>query len=86
MADFASTHNKRQAERIPHSRSPQIPGYPLIESIGSGASATTWLADRDSDQQRVVLKVLHPELMNQKTLLQRFIAEDKVISSLDNPC
>ncbi|MGB1110418.1 MAG: protein kinase domain-containing protein, partial [Gammaproteobacteria bacterium] len=59
-----------------------IAGYHIDRKLGSGASASAYLARRQGDSKDVVLKVLNPELMDRKTLLQRFVSEYRIISSV----
>lgn len=59
-----------------------IDGYRVLEKLGSGATATAYLAERDSDGRRQVLKVLNAELMDDRTLFQRFLAEYRMIREI----
>lgn len=59
-----------------------IPGYRVLDKLGSGATATAYLAERDEDGRRLVLKVLNAELMDNRTLFQRFLAEYRLIREI----
>lgn len=59
--------------------------YRLIEPVGSGASATVWLADDTSLRRRVAVKVLHRDLANDDAFLKRFHSEALAAAALSNP-
>jgi tRNA A-37 threonylcarbamoyl transferase component Bud32 len=83
--------------RTPHSpaaaRKPQhadatitIPGYTIIKKIGEGGMASIFLAERDDDKLKVVLKVLSMQSsMYEPGLLRRFMREYKLIAQIQHP-
>jgi class 3 adenylate cyclase/tRNA A-37 threonylcarbamoyl transferase component Bud32 len=62
-----------------------VHGYRVISKIGRGGSSVVYLAERESDQQQVVLKILDAKAGLDEILLQRFVQEFDIISSIDHP-
>ncbi len=62
-----------------------IPGYFCIREIASGSWSTTLLAEREKDQQQVVLKVLDVRDVTQPVLVKRFMREFTILSNLHHP-
>jgi len=62
-----------------------IQGYRVVSKIGRGGSSVVYLAERESDQQQVVLKILDGKAGLDEILLQRFVQEFDIISSIDHP-
>jgi class 3 adenylate cyclase/tRNA A-37 threonylcarbamoyl transferase component Bud32 len=62
-----------------------VQGYRIVSRIGRGGSSVVYLAERESDQQQVVLKVLDAKAGLDEILLQRFVQEFDIISSIDHP-
>src|SRR3989441_12775469 len=62
-----------------------IQGYRVVSKIGRGGSSVVYLAERESDKQQVVLKILNASPSLDETLLQRFVQEFDIISSIDHP-
>jgi serine/threonine-protein kinase PpkA len=62
-----------------------VQGYRVISKIGRGGSSVVYLAERESDQQQVVLKILDATAGLDEILLQRFVQEFDIISSIDHP-
>ncbi|OGT79193.1 MAG: hypothetical protein A3H91_09820 [Gammaproteobacteria bacterium RIFCSPLOWO2_02_FULL_61_13] len=61
-----------------------VPGYTITEKIGEGGMASIFLADRDEDGQKVVLKVLSLNNKEDALLLRRFMREYKLIGQLNH--
>ncbi|MGH8119561.1 MAG: protein kinase domain-containing protein, partial [Gammaproteobacteria bacterium] len=63
-----------------------IPGYTIIRKIGEGGMASIYLAEREDDKLKVVLKVLsmHSNLY-EPGLLRRFMREYKLIAQIQHP-
>ncbi len=59
--------------------------YRLVAPIGSGASATVFLADDVRLRRRVAIKVLHPNLAADEQFLRRFQAEAQAAAALNDP-
>jgi len=62
-----------------------IQGYRVLSMIGRGGSSIVYLAERESDKQQVVLKILNATPGQDEMLMQRFIQEYDIISSIDHP-
>ncbi len=64
----------------------EIPGYRIQRLIGKGGMATVYLAIQESLHRPVVLKILD-QVTEQRTedLIERFIAEGRIIASLRHP-
>jgi serine/threonine protein kinase/beta-lactam-binding protein with PASTA domain len=59
--------------------------YRLLGPIGTGASATVYLADDVMLRRRVAVKVLHAALADDAAFLKRFEAEARAAASLNHP-
>ena len=59
--------------------------YRIIASIGTGASATVFLADDVVLRRRVAVKVLHAALADDEAFLRRFRAEAQAAAALNHP-
>ena len=62
-----------------------VKGYRVISKIGQGGSSVVYLAERENDAQKVVLKILNTAPGKNETVLQRFVQEFDIISSIDHP-
>jgi|SoimicmetaTmtHMA_FD_contig_41_2587870_length_3522_multi_5_in_0_out_0_2 class 3 adenylate cyclase/tRNA A-37 threonylcarbamoyl transferase component Bud32 len=62
-----------------------VQGYRIFSKIGRGGSSVVYLAERESDQKQVVLKILDASAGLDEVLLQRFVQEFDIISSIDHP-
>ncbi|HZF20059.1 MAG TPA: protein kinase [Burkholderiales bacterium] len=62
-----------------------VQGYRVVSKIGRGGSSIVYLAERESDQQQVVLKILDAIAGLDEILLQRFVQEFDIISSINHP-
>jgi serine/threonine protein kinase len=62
-----------------------VQGYRVVSTIGRGGSSIVYLAERESDKRQVVLKVLNSTAGLNEILLQRFVQEFDIISSIDHP-
>lgn len=62
--------------------------YEVLLPLASGETATAFLArrvERSGAVRRVVLRVLHPHLLHEESMVQGFIAEARHASSLRHP-
>src|SRR5215217_6838625 len=59
--------------------------YRLIAPVGTGASATVFMADDVQLQRRVAVKILHPSLAEDAAFLKRFRAEAQAAAALSHP-
>jgi class 3 adenylate cyclase len=75
----------REIEQAPQGKTVSVRGYVIRSKIGQGGSSTVYLAERESDGQEVVLKILNLAIGGYEALLQRFIREFDIISAIDHP-
>lgn len=61
-----------------------IPGYRTLRMIGEGGMAQVYLAERERDGLQLVLKVLDAGLRHDRSFLQRFEREYRLLVSLEN--
>jgi class 3 adenylate cyclase len=66
-------------------RADSVHGYRVQSKIGQGGSSTVYLAERDSDKQQVVLKILNMSGGPSRQLLHGFMREFEIISSIEHP-
>jgi eukaryotic-like serine/threonine-protein kinase len=59
--------------------------YRVLAVIGSGASASVFLADDVQLRRRVAVKILHPSLAHDPSFLKRFRAEAQAVAALNHP-
>jgi serine/threonine-protein kinase len=59
--------------------------YRILEPLGWGGFATTYLAEREGAGERVVLKALHPYRLQDPEFVARFRQEAQVGALLDHP-
>lgn len=59
--------------------------YKILSKIGNGGMAIVYKALDLETNQIVAIKVLRPELAEDKTLLKRFHQEAKAVSALSHP-
>jgi ABC-type transport system substrate-binding protein len=62
-----------------------VAGYRLLSLLGEGATGAVYLAERESDGERVALKLLDPELAHDERFRRRLISESKTAAGLDHP-
>ncbi|MBI2969631.1 MAG: response regulator, partial [Gammaproteobacteria bacterium] len=60
-------------------------GYRFVRMIGHGAMSQVYLAERASDNQSLVLKVLDLAMIKDSTLVDRFVQEAELIAGLHSP-
>ncbi|GAB4194598.1 MAG: hypothetical protein Kow00105_08830 [Phycisphaeraceae bacterium] len=63
----------------------QIPGYQILERLGSGAMATVYKARQLSLDRLVAIKVLPRRHTNNQDFVKRFIAEGRAAAKLNHP-
>ena len=59
--------------------------YTIVERLGEGGMGAVYLAEQNSIDQKIALKVLHAETAESDEIIQRFHREAKVISLLTHP-
>ena len=62
-----------------------VPGYVINQKIGEGGMASIYLAEREEDHLKVVLKVLSLNNNDDSSLLRRFMREYKLIAQIEHP-
>jgi len=62
-----------------------VQGYRVLSKIARGGSSVVYLAERESDQKQVVLKILDATAGLDEVVLQRFVQEFDIISSINHP-
>ncbi len=70
----------------PTTAQPQVPGYRIIRSLGSGGMGEAWLAEVEHAEAapRVAIKVIRNG-QDSDTLLRRFDLERRMLASLNHP-
>jgi len=61
-----------------------VPGYRVLRKIGEGGMSRVYLAERESDGLRLVLKMLDPSLARDPQSQARFVREYKIIQRIQN--
>ncbi|MGA8051056.1 MAG: protein kinase [Burkholderiales bacterium] len=61
-----------------------VAGYRILGQIGEGGMSRVYLAEREHDGLELVLKLLDPALWEDKTFLQRFVQEYKIVAGMQN--
>ena len=70
----------------PESRDVVLPdGYELVRRLGTGTTATVYLARNTALQRLVAIKVLSPELAEDEVARQRFLREARAASRIAYP-
>jgi len=59
--------------------------YTIVDRLGEGGMGAVYLAEQNSIDQKIALKVLHAETAESDEIVQRFHREAKVISMLTHP-
>jgi serine/threonine protein kinase len=59
--------------------------YRVLERIGTGAMAAIYRAEQDSEPKEVALKIIRPEIVQNRTVSARFHREAKAASKLKHP-
>ena len=62
-----------------------IQGYIVQREIGKGGMATVYLATQESLHRNVVLKILDDVKVDDSDLSERFMAEGRILASLNHP-
>src|SRR5215813_4486503 len=59
--------------------------YRIISPLGAGGMGEVYMAQDESLERAVALKILPPDLMKSEERVRRFIQEAKAASSLNHP-
>lgn len=78
-------HQARKRFSTKKSTVPEIPGYKVMDKIGQGGMSVIYLAERESDNKKVVIKVLSSNLAENDTQVIRSNQEYKLISRIKSP-
>ena len=63
----------------------EIPGYKIERHLGSGATATVYLAEQINLQRKVAIKLMTTSLIAEPSFSQRFMREGRVVAQLNHP-
>ena len=74
----------RQLHAAARSGEQLVPGYRILGQIGEGGMSRVYLAEREHDGLELVLKLLDPGLWEDKTFLQRFVQEYKIVAGMQS--
>lgn len=66
-------------------KSSTLGDYNLIKQLGMGSLGTVFFAEHRFMKQKVVLKVLPEEMSSDRSFVQRFEEDVKILASLDHP-
>lgn len=64
---------------------PEIPGYEILEEIGSGSYGNVYKARQVSMDRLVAVKVLPSRLASDKRYIERFFREARAVAKLNHP-
>ncbi|MGB4344634.1 MAG: protein kinase [Moraxellaceae bacterium] len=63
----------------------KIPGYTLKKKLGQGGMAAVFLAEEESFQREVALKVMFPQIAKEPGFAERFLQEARTVARLTHP-
>lgn len=63
----------------------KIPGYTLKKKLGQGGMAAVFLAQQESFQRDVALKVMFPQFAKEPGFAERFLQEARTVARLTHP-
>lgn len=63
----------------------KIPGYTLKKKLGQGGMAAVFLAEQESFQRDVALKVMFPQFAREPGFAERFLQEARTVARLTHP-
>ena len=63
----------------------QIPGYSVLRTLGAGGMATVYLAEQESLEREVALKVMAPVLAANADFCEQFLKEGRITAKLSHP-
>ncbi len=75
---------KVKGEALPSLNSMDVPGYDVLEKVGSGGMASVYRAKRQSDGQIVALKIPMEQYVADAKFIRRFHREAEVAQRLDH--
>ena len=62
---------------------PVLPGYQLLERLGTGRSSVVWKAQLIGGFRPVAIKVLRPEMMDDSGVVRSFMSEGRLLAQLE---
>jgi serine/threonine protein kinase/membrane protein implicated in regulation of membrane protease activity len=63
----------------------EIPGYKIERHLGSGATATVYLAEQINLRRKVAIKLMTTGLVTESSFRERFMQEGRVVAQLNHP-
>jgi serine/threonine-protein kinase len=75
----------RKLRRTRAGEIPEIPGYEVLEKLGTGGTADVFKAREAATQRVLALKVLKPEAARHEPTRKGFIAEARLLERLEHP-
>lgn len=82
---YAQTRKKHYELEMRENTGPKIPGYEIISKIAEGGMSSIYLARREGTEERVVIKILYSESIEDETFVDRFLKEYELISKIEDP-
>jgi serine/threonine protein kinase len=83
-ADAPEASADRQRELAARLRQ-RLPDYKLLHLLGAGGMGEVWLAEQESLNRRVAIKIMRPELGHDPGFAERFQREARALAQLDHP-
>ena len=83
VAQVVENIQRKDSEALPDKR--LALGYKIVRKIGQGAMSKIYLAERETDKQSLVLKVLDIKNAPGHATIDRFVLEAELISELNTP-
>ena len=79
-----STKTSRGDDELPVERLEGLKGYRLIRELGRGGMSSVYLAEDNESGKEVAIKVLDVETIEDDRMIERFIREYSMLSSINN--
>jgi hypothetical protein len=84
-AELTPTVHLQHSSPLPENVNPSFDGYRLMMVLGRGGMATTYLAERVSDNRSVAIKIPHEHLLANQELVRRFVREGSFGATIHHP-
>lgn len=82
---YAQTRRKHHELEMRENTGPEIPGYRIISKLAEGGMSSIYLARSERNNERVVIKILYSESIEDETFVDRFLKEYELISKINDP-
>lgn len=82
---YSKTRRKHHELEMRESTGPDIPGYETVSKLAEGGMSSIYLARREVDDRRVVIKILYSESIEDDSFVERFLKEYELISKVNAP-